>query len=146
MTFRKATTAVLFSASALLAPAAASAQITTFVAPPRKAAVDSVKPTVAQAKAKADSVARMSVSDMKAWVDSAAGTGTDVATASDTTMAAANAAVTTQQPNANPRSTTTTFSNGAIAPNTATSLPTYFAAGLALFVSGLVLLRRRRTG
>ena len=143
MELRKATTAILLAAATLLTPAALSAQFTTFVAPPRKAAVDSAPTTVA-AKARADSVARMSLTDMKTWVDSAAGTSTQVATASDTTMAAANATSTAPQvPNGNAR-TTTSFSNGAIAPNTASPLPAYLAAGLASFSVGLFLLRRRR--
>lgn len=143
MELRKATTAILLAAATLLTPAALSAQFTTFVAPPRKAAVDSAPTTVA-AKARADSVARMSFTDMKAWVDSAAGTSTQVASANDTTMAAANAtAPAPQVPSGNAR-TTTTFSNGAIAPNTASPLPAYLAAGLASFSVGLFLLRRRR--
>ena len=144
MELRKATMAILFTAATVLTPAALSAQFTTFVAPPRKAAVDSAHATVAAAKARSDSVARMSLTDMKAWVDSAAGTSTQVASANDTTMAAAYAATpTTPAPNANAR-TTTTFSNGAIAPNTASPLPAYLAAGLASFSVGLLLLRRRR--
>ena len=143
---RHATTAVLFSAATVLMPAVLSAQFTTFVAPPRRAVADSAKPAVVAAKAKADSVARMSVSDMKAWVDSAAGTGTQVASASDTTMAAANAAAPVPVPNtAGRNSTTTTFSNGAIAPNTASPLPMYVATGLLLIGCGLLLLRRRAT-
>jgi LPXTG-motif cell wall-anchored protein len=140
---RKSTTAILLAAT-LLTPAALSAQFTTFVAPPRKAAVDSAPATVAAAKARADSVARMSLTDMKAWVDSAAGTSTQVASVTDTTMAAANAtSPAAPAPNANDR-TTTSFSNGAIAPNTASPLPAYLAAGLASFSVGLFLLRRRR--
>ena len=143
MELRKATTAILLTAATLLTPAALSAQFTTFVAPPRKAVADSAPTTVA-AKARADSVARMSLTDMKSWVDSAAGTSTQVATANDTTMAAANAAAAaTQAPGANAR-TTTTFSNGAIAPNTASPLPAYLAAGVASLSAGLFLLRRRR--
>jgi len=84
----------------------------------------------------------MSLTDMKTWVDSAAGTGTQVASVSDTTMAAANAASAPATPNANPRSTTT-FSNGAIAPNTASPLPSYLAAGFLSFAVGALLLRRR---
>jgi LPXTG-motif cell wall-anchored protein len=128
----------------MLPAARLSAQFTTFVAPPKKAAADSAKPTVAAAKA--DSVSRMTLTDMKAWVDSAAGTSVQVANASDTTMAAANAAsgsAATAAPNANGR-TTTTFSNGAIAPNTASPLPTYLAGGLIALGAGLALLRRRR--
>ena len=142
MDLRKTTTAILLTAATLLTPAALSAQFTTFVAPPRKAVGDSAPTTVA-AKARADSVARMSLTDMKTWVDSAAGTNTQVASANDTTMAAANAAVAAPQVPNNAR-TTTTFSNGAIAPNTASPLPAYLAAGLASFSVGLFLLRRRR--
>lgn len=143
MELRKATTAILLAAATLLTPAALSAQFTTFVAPPRKAAVDSAPTTVA-AKARADSVARMSLTNMKEWVDSAAGTSTQIASANDTTMAAANAAAPAPQvPSGNAR-TTTTFSNGAIAPNTASPLPAYVAAGVASFSVGLILLRRRR--
>jgi LPXTG-motif cell wall-anchored protein len=137
---RKATTAILLTAATLLTPAVASAQFTTFVAPPRKVVADSTPTTVA-AKARADSVARMSLTDMKTWVDSAAGTSTQVASATDTTMAAAAPAP--QVPGGNAHSTTT-FSNGAIAPNTASPLPAYLAAGLAMFSVGLFLVRRRR--
>ena len=143
MELRKATTAILLTAATLLTPAALSAQFTTFVAPPRKAVVDSAPTTVA-AKARADSVARMSLTDMKTWVDSAAGTSTQVASANDTTMAAANAATPATQVTSGNARTTTTFSNGAIAPNTASPLPAYLAAGLASFSVGLFLLMRRR--
>lgn len=143
MELRKATTAILLTAATLLTPAALSAQFTTFVAPPRKVVADSAPTTVA-AKARADSVARMSLTDMKTWVDSAAGTSTQVASASDTTMAAANAAAPVPQATSGNARTTTTFSNGAIAPNTASPLPAYLAAGLASFSVGLLLLRRRR--
>ena len=142
MELRKATTAILFTAATLLTPAALSAQFTTFVAPPRKAAVDSPA-TVVAAKARADSVARMSLTDMKSWVDSAAGTSTQGASANDTTMAAANAAAPAVQVPPGDTRTTTSFSNGAIAPNTASPLPAYLAAGLASFLVGLFLLRRR---
>jgi LPXTG-motif cell wall-anchored protein len=143
---RQATTTILFSAATLLTPAALSAQFTTFVAPPRKETAPVAK-TVAATKAKVDSVNRMTLTNMKAWVDSAAGTSTQVAATNDTTMAAANVAANAVTPaptvpNADRR--TTTFSSGAIAPNTATSLPTYLLGGLILLTAGLVLLRRHR--
>jgi len=142
VTLRSATTAMIFSAAALLTPAVLSAQFTTFVAPPRQAAVDSAKTTVAVTKARADSVARMSLTDMKAWVDSAAGVpGTKVATANDTAMASVATAAPDQR--VEPGRTTTTFSNGAIAPNTATPLPAYLVAGLASLIVGMLLLRLR---
>jgi LPXTG-motif cell wall-anchored protein len=134
---------MIFCATALLMPRALSAQFTTFVAPPRKAAADSAKPTVAEAKARADSVTRMSLTDMKAWVDSASGTSTKVASAVFDTSAVLAPAPVAPAPNASAR-TTTTFSNGAIAPNTASPLPTLLAAGLAMLVTGLLVLSRRR--
>ena len=141
VTLRSATTAMIFSAAALLTPAVLSAQFTTFVAPPRQA-VDSAKTTVAVTKARADSIARMSLTDMKAWVDSAAGVpGTKVATANDTAMASVATAAPDQR--VEPGRTTTTFSNGAIAPNTATPLPAYLVAGLASLIVGMLLLRLR---
>lgn len=140
MTLRSITTAIFFAATAALAPAPLFAQITTFVAPPRKEAVDSAK-TVAATAAKADTVARMKLTDMKAWVDSAAGVRTtQVATADTTTFPASQPASATTNPN----SPTTSFSNGAIAPNTASPLPFYFAAGFVLVLIGLGTLRLAR--
>ena len=143
MTLRSITTAIFFSATAALAPAPLFAQITTFVAPPRKVAVDSAK-TVAAATAKADTVARMKLTNMRAWVDSAAGVSTtQVASADTSTFLAAQPAASAT---ANPGSPTTSFSNGAIAPNTASPLPFYFAAGFVLVLIGvgtLHLARRR---
>lgn len=136
-------TAILLSAAMLLAPAVLPAQFTTFVAPPQKATAQP-KPTPAVAKAKADSVSRMTLTDMKAWVDSAAGTGTQVANVSDTTIAAATSALPPATANVTKRRSTTSFSNGAIAPNTATPLPTILLGGLGCLVLGGFLLRRRR--
>ena len=141
MRLRTATTALMFCAAALSMPTALSAQFTSFVAPPRKASTDSTKPTVAVAKARADSVARMTLTDMKKWVDSAAGVPTtQVASANDTSTIAATTP--TEQREATGR-TTTTFSNGALAPNTASALPLYLLAGLTSLVIGLLLFRLR---
>ena len=145
MNLRSATTVLIVTAAALLMPAALSAQFTTFVAPPRKDTSSPAKPSVvAVAKARADSASRMSVTEMKAWVDSAAGTKPPVLTTADTAMANVDT-VSTATPTAAQR-TTTSFSNGASAPNTATPLPVLFAAGLASLIAGLVLfgLSRRR--
>lgn len=144
MKLRQATTTILFSAATLLAPSALFAQFTTFVAPPQKQAAETTaKPMVAKAKTKADSVSRMTLTDMKAWVDSAAGTSTQLAAVNDTTMATSNpAAPLASEPTAGHR--TTTFSNGAVAPSTATALPTYLVTGLLIFAAGLLMLRRQR--
>lgn len=142
MTHRSTIIAIFVAATAVLSPAAMSAQITTFVAPPRKAALDTAKATVAASAAKADTT-RMSLSDMKAWVDSAAGVGATTRVAS----ADASAASATEQPTAaastNPKPTTS-FANGAIAPNTASPLPFYFAAGFVLVLVGVGTLRLAR--
>ncbi|HEY2853091.1 MAG TPA: hypothetical protein VGJ18_09615 [Gemmatimonadaceae bacterium] len=143
MTLRQATTTILFSAATLLAPSALSAQFTTFVAPPQKQPVATpAKPTVASAKTKADSVHRMTLTDMKAWVDSAAGTSTQVAV-TDTIINASNP-VPSLPPAPMPERRTTSFSNGAVAPSTASALPTYLVGGVAIFAAGLLLLRRRQ--
>jgi hypothetical protein len=143
VTLRSATTAILFAASALLAPASTHAQITTFVAPPRKATVDSVKAIVAANTARSDSVARMSLSNMKEWVDSAAGVGTPTPAATDTMAASQEvAAATTPAPT---RGATTSFSNGAIAPNTASPLPLLLVLGIASLAGGLTTLRFARS-
>lgn len=142
MTLRSITTALFFAATAAVAPAPLLAQITTFVAPPRKAAVDSAKATVAAAAAKADTTKRMALTDMKAWVDSAAGVATPQVATADTAM------YSTTQP-ATPSNTshpagTTSFSNGAIAPNTASPLPFYLAGGFILILAGMGTLRLAR--
>lgn len=143
----RSTTTVLAFAFLALAPVVASAQFTTFVAPPRKAAVDSAKALIAEGTARSDSVARLTLTDMKAWVDSAAGTSSNPQVAvADTSLPAS------QLPNptpsttaATPASETTTFSNGAIAPDTASLLPVLLASGgLLLLVGGLLLRLRPR--
>lgn len=117
------------------APAAASAQFTTYIAPPKK--VDTTKPpTVAQARAAADSATRATLGNMKAWVDSAAGEtipaeSTAVAT---TTTTVSNGETTTE---------TTAFRNGAPAPETASDLPMLALIGFAALSLGTVMLAGR---
>jgi DNA uptake protein ComE-like DNA-binding protein len=124
---------------ALLAPVAASAQFTTFVAPPRKA-VDSAKQAiVAERRAQSDSATRMTLTNMKAWVDSAAGVGIP-ASAADT----AAAAVQTPAGQTPPATSTTTFSNGVVAPDTASQLPLILLVGVGAFSAGLLLLTASR--
>ena len=142
MQLRSATIALMFSAAAFLIPSVLPAQFTTFVARPLKAAADSAKTPVAVAKARADSASRMTLTDMKTWVDSAAGTTKPAASVVDSALASAETVAPTPS-NAASR-TTTTFSNGAIAPNTATQLPTVLTAGLAIFAAGMLLFRFRR--
>lgn len=140
MTYRAVKT-LLVLASIVLIPAPASAQFTTFIVPPPKAKVDSAKAVIAAAQtAHADSAARMTISDMKAWVDSAAGTSSAApAVQSADTTATAVAAQVNQAPKSTP--TTTRFSDGALAPATASALPALAAAGFGLIIVGGALLR-----
>jgi hypothetical protein len=122
---------------ALFSPREASAQFTTFLAPPRKA-VDSAKQAiVAEKRAQGDSAIRMTLTDMKAWVDSAAGLPTTVA-AADTAAPQPPSPTGIAAP-APARPTTTEFSNGAIAPNTASSLPALLLGGALTLVIGYLL-------
>jgi hypothetical protein len=142
VTYRAVKT-LLALASIVLIPATASAQFTTFMVPPPKAKLDSAKAVIAAAQtAHADSAARMTISDMKAWVDSAAGT-TSAAPAiqSPDTTATTAAAEVTQAPRSTP--TTTRFSDGALAPSTASLLPALAAAGFVMIILGSALLRLR---
>jgi hypothetical protein len=132
-----------------LLPAVAGGQFTTFVTPP-KPRVDSTKAVVTpeQQQTKADSVARVAITNMKAWVDSAAGdvvvnrtdsTGRPVAATGPVTAGAATPAA---RDTAN-RESTTTFREGARAPDTATWLPLLVLLGTGAIGVGVVLLRWR---
>lgn len=131
MTYRSHLLAVL----ATVVPAIASAQFTTFVPPASH--TDSVRAAVvAEQKAQADSVTHTTLTNMKAWVDSAAG----VSVAQSDSAAAANAAA----PGAiAPSPTTTSFADGAAAPETASPLPLLALVGLAALSLGTVLLAGR---
>lgn len=117
-----------------LAPLTARAQITTFVPPAPQS--DSVRAAVvAQEKARTDSATSQTLTSMKTWVDSAAG----IAAPADTTTVSTQVATTetTQHP------VTTTFSNGAVAPETASPLPLIALVGLAALSLGTVMLAGR---
>ena len=107
---------------------AAGAQITTYIAPPKPAMTPQM---VASAdSATRDSVAAVAVTNMKAWVDSAAGV-TVPASVGDSTVDPGKPDL-------------TTFSNGAIAPNTATSLPALGVFGVLVALAGVAILMRKR--
>jgi hypothetical protein len=137
---------VVLAFSALL-PAMAGGQFTTFVTPPRPR-VDSTKiaPTPEQKQATADSVARVTITNMKAWVDSAAGDVVVNRTDSAGRPVAAGGPVTTgttPTPRAANPESTTTFRDGARAPDTATWLPLLVLVGASAIGVGVVLLRWR---
>jgi hypothetical protein len=109
-----------------------SAQITTYVAPTRPLA-----PTP-QAVATADSTRRDSVqqatmTNMKAWVDSAAGVAIPAHVGTDSSAMV----------NDPGRPVVTTFSNGSVAPATASDLPTLAAIGAVVLLVGAGLLVTR---
>lgn len=115
-----------------IAPVSVRAQITTYVPPAPHG--DSVRAAiVAEQKAQTDSATTQSLANMKTWVDSAAGV-----TAPDT----ATAQVAVAEPRPTPP-LTTTFSNGAVAPETASPLPLIALVGLAALSLGTVMLAGR---
>jgi hypothetical protein len=120
---------ILTLAFIALAPAAAAAQFTTFIAPPNPVK-DSIKAVVAaEQKAAADSVTRAQIANMKTWVDSAAGV---VVPATDTAFKVQTVTATTET------------SAGMVAPDTASPVPFLLASGLVGLLFGLYLVRRPR--
>ena len=105
----------------------AGAQITTYIAPPKPAMTQMVASADSAFK---DSVAAVAMTNMKAWVDSAAGV-TVPATVGDSTVDPGKPEL-------------TTFSHGSVAPNTATSLPAVGLFGVVLALAGLAMLMRKR--
>lgn len=116
-------------------PGIAGAQFTTFI-PPQPKAVDSVKAVVAAATvAHTDSVVNMRLTNMKTWVDSAAGLAAVPMTAADS-LATANTVVamdTTMPARA--------MRDGTRAPATASMLPLIALIGASTLTVGLLLLR-----
>ncbi len=123
-------------------PKIASAQFTTFI-PPRNVVQDSIKAAaVVQQQVQTDSIARTQISNMKTWVDSAAGLASTPTTAVDSMVQNTTVATTTTSAVTD----TTTFRNGMRAPATASSLPLLVLIGSLLVVSGLFVMRRPEPG
>ena len=147
---------MLFGATAVLTLFAvpASAQFTGVVMPPPAKPAPAVKQAATQTLAeRRDSAGRVSLTNMKDWVDSAAATlgvvpapaaaPTTPADSAQPPVAATPAAPAPQHP-ASHTPETTEFREGARAPNTATSIPMLALLGLVSLTAGLWLLRRRR--
>ena len=132
----------------------ANGQITTLVAaPPRK--TEPAQQAAAQKRDQAaqDRVARVTMTGMKEWVDSASSA---LAIRPDTGPTTADTALATPRAATSParRSDSTTtartqaptpeFKNGARAPATATPIPAIGLAGVALVFVGVALRRRER--
>ena len=116
----------------VLSAAQLGAQITTYVAPPRTQ-MPSARMVAAADSAQRDSIAQATMTNMKAWVDSASGI-------------AVPAHVGDSIPAGDPgRPVTTTFEDGAVAPATASNLPSLSVLGLLAIAAGALLLTRRRS-
>jgi LPXTG-motif cell wall-anchored protein len=108
-----------------------SAQITTYVAPPRSQA-PSPQMVAAADSVQRDSIAKATMTNMKAWVDSAAGV---------TVPAHVGDSLPANDPGL---PVTTTFNDGAVAPATASSLPAVSLLGTLAIIAGALLLAKRR--
>ena len=127
---------ILALASAVLA-SPAQAQFTTFIAPPSPVK-DSIKIAAAASQRSADSITRAQITDMKTWVDSAAGLP-QVKPADS----AATKRDTAKTPVATTPAVATTVSNGVIAPQTASALPLLLVLGLSALLVGAMLTWRQ---
>jgi len=130
----------------------AQAQITTVIGGPKRTNAAAQQQAAKVQQAAEDSVARVTLTGMTQWVDSAAAA---LALRPDTgTTSAADTAIAVQRPAqpradtvsraAQQRDTSPAFRNGARAPNTATPLPTIALLGVLLIVVGLVMRRDPR--
>jgi hypothetical protein len=133
--------------------ARANAQITTVVAPPKRAATNQQEITRREQVAQ-DSIARTTLTGMTQWVDSAAAalalhpdTGAVPASPATVTVPArpdsARSAVSQPAPSA-PAAQPPEFRDGARAPDTATAIPTVALIGGVMALVGL-LIRRKPT-
>jgi hypothetical protein len=132
---------VILAFSTLL-PATALGQFTAFTTPPRPR-VDSskIQATPEQQRATTDSLSRVAITNMKAWVDSAAGDVVVNRTDSAGRPVAAPGPVTSRTTAA--AESTMVFRDGARAPDTATALPLIMLLGASAIGVGVVLLRWR---
>ena len=116
-------------------PKVASAQFTTFI-PPRSATSDSAKAVAAAVqKAQTDSAVNAQLTNMKTWVDSAAGVASPPTTAADSLAAQSNP---TNLPT--PAADTAMAAAGTRAPQTASDLPLLALTGAGLLVIGTILV------
>lgn len=124
-----------------LAPNPARAQFTAVIAPPKK----DVPAPVAEAPAKRDSLQTTRLSDMRAWVDSAAATlGAGAPSAAGAVPDSLPAPVVPRAQPPAPAEHHETLRSGARAPDTATPLPLMVVAGALLLAAGLAIKARDR--
>jgi hypothetical protein len=121
-----------FLTAALALSSVANAQVTTYVGPPRVVAPTPEAIALADSATR-DSVERTAMTNMKDWVDSAAGV------AVPSTVGRVDSAALVNDPG---RPVVTTFSDGSVAPATASDLPLLVLAGVVALVVGLLILER----
>ena len=137
-----------------LGAARADAQITTVIAPPKRVEAN-VAAAARREEVAQDSIARITLTGMKEWVDSAAralalrpdtGTSPSESSTSKATSASprpdTSARLDTSASNAARPVKDPEFRDGARAPDTATQLPAIALGGAALILIGLGLRRR----
>ena len=118
---------ILTVALLVVAARPAAAQITTYIAPPR--AVTESRELIATADSvRRDSLERVAMTNMTAWVDSAAGVTVPTSVGVDTI---------------DPGRPVTSFAEGSVAPATASALPALMVVGVLVFGVGIVLLAKR---
>lgn len=139
-----------FAALIAFGAARANAQITTVVSTPAKRNAQAQQAAAQREQAAQDSIARVTLTDMKEWVDSAA---TALAIRPDTGTKPADTAATAPPPStpaardtgtATRREPAPEFRDRSRAPDTATLLPTIAVTGVALVALGIALHRRPR--
>ncbi len=128
-----------FIVAALLAVPGASAQFTGLVTPPPRPAPP-VEMIAEGGAVAADTTAAARMSDMKAWVDSAA--VAVAAQAPQDTATPPPVVIETPAAEPAPQQEVTAFQEGAPAPDTATALPALLLLGAALVAGGAALRRR----
>ena len=120
--------AALVVAALVCLSSVAGAQITTYIAPPKP--VMTPQMVAAADSARKDSVAAVATTNMKAWVDSAAGVSVPERVGDSTVADPGKPEV-------------TTFSDGTVAPNTASLLPAMGIFGVAAAIAGAAMLMRQ---
>lgn len=124
---------LILLALTLAVPRVGSAQFTTFIPPRNPAATDSAKSVnAATQQAQTDSVINAQITNMKTWVDSAAGVASPPTTAADSLAAQSNPS--------SALADTAMRSAGTPAPETASDLPFLALSGLGLLVIGTILV------
>ena len=132
---------LIASLALCLAPVPARAQFTAVITPPKKAEAA----PVAEVPAKRDSIRITRLTDMRAWVDSAAGAvGAAVPSATAAIPDSLPAPVTPSVKPVVPVAVKGDLHTGVRAPDTATPLPLLVVAGALLLAAGLAIKARER--